>query len=268
MDCIKRQDWTAPTDTLTYIVRYPTKLDCLPDMLTYIVRYPTKLDCLPNKRQSGTYPDFYLAFDTEPAREAVIVTRAKAFKDPGAPVSRLSQPVTILLLHCVNEDGVDALSQLDFLPDLSKKDASQDGKLNPVRMPAEVTRIFKIAPSTCNLRVAPGGKGFWMQTHNVKNRHTVYPARCLMGFDVTTSQIDQLPSRLSPSEVVMLKDKPSMLTNANDLHFCKNAVYSRRCDMGEILRKKYSVVTADLEDTVGRIAIGDRCGKIEVLDYA
>lgn len=109
-----------------------------------------------------------------------------------------------------------------------------------------------------------------MQTHNVTTRHAQYPARCLLGFDICTPHQNppsRTASKSSRFEVNLLKEKPSSLQDANDLHICKGQLYARRCDMSEILRKKYSLVTADLEDSVGRIAVGDRCGKIEVLDY-
>ena len=53
----------------------------------------------------------------------------------------------------------------------------------------------------------------------------------------------------------------------SDLHVCEEAVYSRRCDMSEIMWRKYMLTCADLEDTVGRLAVGDRAGKVIVMDY-
>ena len=56
-------------------------------------------------------------------------------------------------------------------------------------------------------------------------------------------------------------------TMKSDLHVCEEAVYARRCDMSEIMWRKYMLTCADLEDTVGRLAVGDRAGKVIVMDY-
>lgn len=213
-----------------------------------------------------------LAIDNQPAIEAAIVVRSNTAKDGAAmPPSdeRSPVPVTVLLFHHLDPFHLHTLTQLDFVPRVESKTPSRPGNNGPLLFPVESTRTYKIAPSSCHLTVSSGGKGFWVQTHNVTNRHNQYPARCVMGFGISPPEQD-IPRTSSKSyhpEVVLLKENKAIVDQVDDLQLCKGQLYARRCDMSEILRRKYSLVTADLDDTVGRIAIGDRCGKIEVLDY-
>ncbi|KAI0687901.1 hypothetical protein BC835DRAFT_1285891 [Cytidiella melzeri] len=186
-----------------------------------------------------------LAMDAQPVREAAIIVRPKAELEPSTSAyPSTPPPVTILMLQSTH-----FLTQLDLLPSRSPK---KQGPNSPYELPTTATRIYQVAPSSCQLKLSSGGKGIWMQTHNVTNRRAAYPARCIMGFDVS-----------SPHQSYNATGSE----DASSLHICQSELYARRCDMSEILRKKYSIVAADLEDSVGRIAVGDRLGRIEVLDY-
>ena len=204
-----------------------------------------------------------LAMDSGPAREAAIVVRP-SIEEPEASSSTALPPlppVTVLLAQYSY-----TLMQIDLIAMRTNKEGTSTV---PYDMPRSPTRVFQIAPSSCQLKVSSGGKGIWMQTHNIVNRHAKYPARCIMGFDICTATQDFAPYTLKPNhcELSLMMNKDDV-PGASDVHICQSQLYSRRCDMSEILRRKYCVVTAALEDSVGRIAVGDRQGRIEVLDYA
>lgn len=61
--------------------------------------------------------------------------------------------------------------------------------------------------------------------------------------------------------------QPGVVEGANEMYLCQREVYARRCDMSEIICKRYALMAADIEDAVGRVAIGYRHGWVEVLDY-
>lgn len=207
-----------------------------------------------------------LSIDAHPAREAVVMTRPNAGSDPfSSSLLPRSLPVTVLLLQSSQFLGLHTISQLDLLPATTPRCETSA----PFAFPAEVTRIYQVAASACNLKVSSNGKGIWMQTHNITSRHAKYPARCIMGFDLASAsqQTASEHSQHKDPQIALLKDKPTSLQGANDLHMCNSQLYARRCDMSEILRRRYTLIAADLEDSVGRIAVGDRCGKVEVLDY-
>ncbi|OBZ70872.1 hypothetical protein A0H81_09140 [Grifola frondosa] len=178
-----------------------------------------------------------------------------------------STPVTILSRY--SDGGFDTLRQYDLLP-LSRPKARSSGYEYagdrdepdglPCMLPSQSTRVIRVPPSCNNLHVGSSGKGIWMLTRNVTSRRSVYPARCILGFDMASDLHGRRET--SEDEVNYWCDSKG----GNDLHVCRDVLYSRRCDMSEILSKKYSIVSASLDDTVGRIAIGDRFGKVEVLD--
>ncbi|KAI0085102.1 hypothetical protein BDY19DRAFT_897406 [Irpex rosettiformis] len=202
-----------------------------------------------------------LAMDSGPAREAAIAIRAnvEAPEASSSSLSPLPPPVTVLLSQAAH-----TLIQIDLLP---RRPSNKGGPTAPYEMPRTPTRVFQIAPSSRQLKASSGGKGIWLQTHNVTNRRAKHPARCIMGFDVCAPAQDPKPWKSNHCEVALLMNRP-VAEGGSDVHICQSQLYSRRCDMSEILYKKYCVVAADLEDSVGRIAVGDRRGKIEVLDYA
>ncbi|KAI0916415.1 hypothetical protein AcW1_008854 [Taiwanofungus camphoratus] len=186
-----------------------------------------------------------------PVSDAVVVARTTGGGGEG-PCEWPAEPVTVLA-RC-NDDGLDTIQQFDLLPLPAGAQRVDEPFRVPCVFPEVYTHVVVVPPSCGRLSAGPGGKGFWMQTRNVTTRHSTYPARCLMGFHVTSND--------EPG------DAKARVCEGNNLHLCSGNLYSRRCDMGEILWKKYSIVSTALEDTVGRIAIGDRTGRVEVLDFA
>jgi hypothetical protein len=164
-----------------------------------------------------------------------------------------ADPVTVLARD--RNDGFHTIRQYDFFPNLTRERIPGMNKVLPCVLPKACTRIIPVAPSCSRLHVGQHGKGLWFQTDNVETKTSSYPVRCIMGFDVVRPEMAQdQESKANP--------------DANVLHLCESKLYARRCDMGEIVCKKYSLRATDLDDAVGRIAIGDKHGKIEVLDYA
>ena len=97
------------------------------------------------------------------------------------------------------------------------------------------------------------------------SRHSSYPARCLVGFRVTPPPY---ASTAVGAQRGAGEQRPNVANLGNNVHYSEKPFYSRRCDMGEIIKRQYTIVSTAFEDTAGRIAIGDRNGQVEVLDFA
>ncbi|PCH36145.1 hypothetical protein WOLCODRAFT_140239 [Wolfiporia cocos MD-104 SS10] len=216
------------------------------------------------------------------ASEAAIVVRSTSLDS-----HRLewpTEPVTVLTR--VSSDEIDIVHQMDLFPSARTSGAphktlgSQEKRHPfPFTRPAACGRAVLVAPSCRDLLVGPSGKGFWAETRNVSQRRSVHPARCLVGFHLTRD--DKLQSQSQEGMMVATEvdglqksaqrwaEKDWAATSeGNTLHLCGDALYARRCDMSEIMWKRYMVASTALEDTMGRLAIGDRNGRVEVLDFA
>ncbi|KAI0779418.1 hypothetical protein C8Q74DRAFT_1258810 [Fomes fomentarius] len=195
-----------------------------------------------------------------PASSAVIVyreTTSSSIDDdiPDWPV----EPVTVL--SRTSDQGFETLQQYDLLPNPKAKELGQSKDtdvtvpdFSPCLFPSRCTCLMPVPPSSCDFRVGSCGKGFWTETRNVTLRHTRTPARCLVGFTVRSNPYERKSK--APGE------------RAADVQLCKDTLYTRRCNIHEILWKNYMMTSTALEDTVGRIAVGDVTGKVEVLDLA
>ncbi|KAH9942407.1 uncharacterized protein BXZ73DRAFT_40976 [Epithele typhae] len=195
------------------------------------------------------------------ASNATIVFRQSPYDASEDQPDWPSEPVTVLSRY--SDDGFDTLHQYDFLPNPMAKRTELEKGAPPTTMeyipcifPSRSTTIVSVAPSSCDFRVGPSGKGFWTETRNITLRHARTPARCLVGFTVRpATPRDRDPKACKARRVARLE-------------LCKDALYWRRCNIHEILWKKYMMVSTAFEDTVGRIAIGDAMGRVEVLDLA
>ena len=191
-----------------------------------------------------------------PATSSVIVFRDNSLAARQEAPDWPTDPVTVLSRY--SDDGFDTMHQYDLLPN-PKAESEVEAKCNgtmsclPCVFPSQYTRVVSVAPSSCDLRVGPSGKGFWTETRNITLRHARTPARCLVGFTINPGPYDS--------------GKKGDIQPAS-LELCQDVLYSRRCNIHEILWKKYMVASTALEDTVGRIAVGDVTGKVEVLDLA
>lgn len=197
------------------------------------------------------------------ASEAVIVSGTSPHPDVlPSPNSWPEEAVTVLVRETV--DGFNTIRQYDFLPNLQKKVVPGHTITLPCILPNTYTRILPVVPSSCRLTAGRSGKGFWIQTDNAESKHTKFPARCLIGFDIVGPKMANKESMSTALEVDARREPESV---SNTLHLCEGKIYARRCDMSEVIRKTYSLRAADIEDIVGRVAVGDKTGKVEVLDY-
>ncbi|EMD37639.1 hypothetical protein CERSUDRAFT_94639 [Gelatoporia subvermispora B] len=206
-------------------------------------------------------PGAYAQIDTFAFEAAVVVHRARSTtpEQPDWPAE------TVSILRRCRDDGVHTIEQFDLLPMPAVLKAQAQLK-RPCVFPSEHTWIQHVAPSCGSLRAGAGGKGFWMQTENVTSRHSIYPARSLIGFDVQRgSGRDGHPESKDDTE---RQSRAGKHWGRNELRVSQNPVHSRRCAMGEIVEGKYAITSSDLEDSVGRIALGDRHGWVEILDFA
>ena len=193
-----------------------------------------------------------------PASSSVVVFRNTLPSSSDDLPDWPAEPVTVLS-RC-SDQGFETLHQYDLLPNPKAKQLDTDKNLDvtmdcpPCIFPSQVTRVCSVAPSSCDFRVGSSGKGFWTETRNITLRHVRTPARCLVGFTVGPNPYERMFK--SPEQ------------RAAHLQLCKDPLYTRRCNIHEILWKKYMITSTALEDTVGRIAVGDVTGMVEVWDLA
>ncbi|KAF8265247.1 hypothetical protein EI94DRAFT_1831337 [Lactarius quietus] len=199
----------------------------------------------------------------DPAKEAVVVVHEMTEEEREA---WQFNPVTILMR--VTTDESHTIRKYDLLPRpvTSAEPAAENeileeqhnisrlGRMDsPCTLPARPTQTIQVPPSCSNLVVGRNGKGFWMETQNLTCGHRTFPVRSFVGFD-TTSQLvpaqDQQPARWQ-----------------NDLVVRENGMYKSRVGAAEVEGRKYRILTSTIEDTVGRIGIGGRDGRVQILDF-
>ncbi|KAI0305659.1 hypothetical protein B0F90DRAFT_1699804 [Multifurca ochricompacta] len=201
----------------------------------------------------------------DPAREAVVIVHEMTEEEREA---WQFNPVTILMRVTANDSHT--IRKYDLLPrpvasaELGAENEfcnEQDATTrhlrptdSPCTLPARPTQTIEVPPSCSNLVVGRNGKGFWMATQNMTCEHKTFPVRSFVGFEAT--------SHLIPAQ----DSQPSQWQNELVLH--KNGLYKSRVGSGEVHERKYRILTSCLEDTVGRIAIGGRDGKVHIMDFA
>ncbi|CDO77102.1 hypothetical protein BN946_scf184501.g7 [Trametes cinnabarina] len=199
-----------------------------------------------------------------PASSAVVVVRQVFAPSEDELPNWPHEPVTVLSRS--SDGGFDTMHQYDFLPNPKAK-GEEDKKDDALPVLDRLPCIFPsqysvniVPPSCCDLRVGPSGKGFWTETRNMVVRHAKNPARCLVGFEVGPADTENDAKEKERGKAVEPR--------ASQVRKCQDVLYARRCNIHEILWKKYIITATALEDTVGRIAVGDVTGKVEVLDLA
>ncbi|KAI0317212.1 hypothetical protein OF83DRAFT_1172202 [Amylostereum chailletii] len=208
----------------------------------------------------------------EVAREAVIVTHELTEEEKAA---WQFEPVTILMR--VADGGFHTIRKYNIFPQpVASTSATTSSpavqmvpntmQLAPRLLPSGATLVptlpcyfpvnpvttIPVPPSCANLTLGRNGKGFWTETRNITTGHATYPARCLVGFDVV-------------SRVVFRDGTPVW---ENEFVVREGVLHASRMGIGEVAQKKYRLMSAALEDTVGRVAIGGRDGRMQVLDFA
>ena len=179
-------------------------------------------------------------------------------------------PVTILMRVTTDESHTirkyDLLPRPATSPELAPENeiveeqnnaAPRNGRLRPTdspcTLPARPSQTIHVPPSCSNLVVGRNGKGFWMETQTLTCGHSTFPVRCFVGFDATSGLVpaqDEQPARWQ-----------------NDLVVRENGMYKARVGTGEVDERKYRILTSSIDDTVGRIGIGGRDGRVQILDF-
>lgn len=155
-----------------------------------------------------------------PVSEAVVVSRTSSHTGV-LPLSTSwpEEAVTVLVREVM--DGFNTIRQYDFLPNLEKKVIPGHTITLPCILPSTYTRILPVVPSCCRLTAGRSGKGFWIQTDNAESKHSKFPARCLIGFDVVVPKMVEEESRWIPAEGEA-RDEPE--ATSNGLHLCEGKI--------------------------------------------
>jgi hypothetical protein len=202
----------------------------------------------------------------DPAREAVVIVHEMTEEERDA---WQFNPVTILM-RVTTIDG-HSIRKYDLLPrpvtsaeqlaETELRSEQEEDTLprprpsgSPCTLPARPTQTIPVPPSCSNLVVGRNGKGFWMETQNLTCGHSTFPVRCFVGFDATSHLVPAQESQSARWQ--------------NDLTVRKSGLYKSRVGPGEVHERKYRILTSSLEDTVGRIAVGGRDGRVQILDFA
>ncbi|KAI0063497.1 hypothetical protein BV25DRAFT_379153 [Artomyces pyxidatus] len=179
------------------------------------------------------------------ATEAVIVVHEHS---PEEKQAWLFEPATVILRVTTHDDR-HTVRKYDILPLPSTSDPN---KL-PCHFPHHPTLTVPVVPSCGHLVVGKNGKGMWMETRNVTAGRSTFTARCFVGFDATSRVVYTGPKR-----------EPAW---RNEFELRSKEMFVSRVGVGEVEQRKYRILATSLEDTVGRIAIGGRDGKVEILDF-
>lgn len=185
------------------------------------------------------------------AKEATVVARTlcNTSKDGTSPTEAIT-----ILLRC-SDGGFETIRQYDLIPRPKPHTKSEISRF-PFYFPTVCTRVIPVAPSCSHLQFSPSGKGLWLETRNIPTgiANATRPARCIIGVNISNEPNLAMTSRKQEW--------------GNFLNIGETEVYKKNCGMRELLLKKYQIQSVDLEDCVGRIAIGDLDGNMEVLEYA
>jgi hypothetical protein len=132
-----------------------------------------------------------------------------------------------------------------------------------------------MSPSCTNYVFGPSGKGICLETRNIGLHRDRHPARCVVGLELEPiSSADErrriwLETRKGKvygdlmGESARRGKAPWILpVRVNFGH-----IYARRCGVEEVSARKYQLTAIAFEDTIGRVAIGDYNGMIEILSF-
>ncbi|TFY59498.1 hypothetical protein EVG20_g7773 [Dentipellis fragilis] len=176
-------------------------------------------------------------------------------------------PVSILMR--ISEGGFDVIRKYDLIPRPVLPDSEREGSGDDAggaalaQTPCNFmpSQTWPVAPSCTNLIVGENGKGLWTETRNITTSQSTYPARCMIGFDLNAELV-----RPPPATTGGKNEHPSRGYWKFNFVVREREMYAARVGMGEVARRQYRITTSALEDTVGRIALGSRDGKVEVVD--
>lgn len=173
----------------------------------------------------------------------------------GAPMSvsgqTLRHPISVLLR--AHEDGDDNVHHFVF--DLEPRQLDGSLPSRPIRFPPTHARKIPVSPSCSRLYLNPSGRGYWLETRNVGSKRRSYPARCVIGLCITSTSTRGVAPDLPETWQV-------------DLKVGTTPLYHRQCGLKDLKEGRHRISIVAMDDSVGRVAVGDIDGAIVVLDYA
>jgi hypothetical protein len=124
-------------------------------------------------------------------------------------------------------------------------------------------KAVRVAPSSATgMVVGPSGRGIWLENRPFpvsgpgRRGGETKPARCVVSFDIPLL-------RSGVDAQVPVPERVRGLFRAHD-----QALYSRPCGMGEVVARKFSIMSATINDAAGRVVLGNRDGTVDVLDFS
>lgn len=124
----------------------------------------------------------------------------------------------------------------------------------PLRFPPIHIRTIPTLPSCSTIHVSPSGRGFWLETRNVGPKTHSYPARCVVPFYISAMSTRPVAPDL-PEEWQV------------DFRVGAKNLYERPCGWKDLLDGRQRISSIALDDSMGRVAVGDMDGGIIVLNY-
>jgi hypothetical protein len=125
-----------------------------------------------------------------------------------------------------------------------------------------------VPPSAGTLATGSAGSGraLWLETRALPasaRRGDTRPARCVLG-------IDAAGARRGLPRAILEWGPPETGARwpADVVRVHEREMYARPCGVGEVVRRKYGLVALALDDTAGRVALGNRDEKVQVLEVA
>ncbi|KAF8512389.1 hypothetical protein JB92DRAFT_280026 [Gautieria morchelliformis] len=125
----------------------------------------------------------------------------------------------------------------------------------PIRFPPTHVRTIHILPSCGKICLSPSGRGCWLETRNVGPKTHSYPARCVVPLYINAVSTQLLAPDI-PEEWQV------------DFNVGTKTLYERPCGWKDLVDGRQRISSVALDDSMGRIAIGDTDGCIVVLNYA
>jgi hypothetical protein len=122
-------------------------------------------------------------------------------------------------------------------------------------------------PSATGIVMGTAGRGIWLENRpqlsigpagrrHGRSASDARPMRCVVGLDVPLVRTGA-PSDASADDL-----------QADLLRVQDKSLFERPCGMGEVVTRKYGIMSATIDDAAGRIVLGNRDGKVRVMDFA
>jgi hypothetical protein len=160
---------------------------------------------------------------------------------------------TLSVLIYSLDDGFDAIHHYVFDLETPQPDGSPPAI--PIRFPPTCVGTIYPLPSCRSMYISPSGRGFWLETRNLGSKTRSYPARCVVPIFINCTSKQQATPDLREERQVDLVVGPKYL-------------YARPCRWRDLVRGRQRISSVVMDDSMGRLAVVDVDGTIEILNYA